>query len=47
MLAGRAGTPEEILEELLDRLDTFAAPDVDEVANHDDDVNVIILKAEY
>jgi len=39
--------PEVIVGALIERLDEFAAPASEESALHDDDVNVIVVKAEY
>ena len=39
--------PETIVGALVERLDEFAAPASEESALHDDDVNIIVVKAQY
>lgn len=42
-----AEEPDAIVDALIERLDAFAAPAAEESALHDDDVNVIVVKAQY
>lgn len=45
--SNRDQEPETIVEALVERLDEFDAPALEESALHEDDVNIIVVKAQY